>query len=128
MRLLVVDDNELSLELVAEVLAADGHDVTTAATGTAALALVTQRAWDLVLMDLHLPGLSGVEVCRRARAAGVRVPIVALSASAMPDEIARAMPAGFDAYWTKPIAPAALRAAVRRQPIAASDDHAAVPA
>lgn len=114
MRILLVEDNELNLELFVDVLTDDGHDVVTAVDGVAGLSLGLQAAYDLVLLDLHLPRGSGVEVCRALRAAGVGAPILAVSASAMPDEIARAMPAGFDGYLTKPLTPAALRGAVRR--------------
>jgi two-component system response regulator RegX3 len=111
---LLVEDSELSRELFTDVLSADGHDVVTARDGLAGRALGSTGEWDLILLDLHLPGLPGEDVCRALRAAGIRVPIVAISASAMRAEIERAMPAGFDAYITKPVSPQELRAAVRR--------------
>jgi CheY-like chemotaxis protein len=58
--------------------------------------------------------MRGDEVCRELRARGIRTPIVALTAAAMPDDIARASGVGFDAYLTKPISPESLRAAVRQ--------------
>ncbi len=121
MRLLLVEDNELNIELFDDVLSSDGHDVVVARDGLAGRALGAGGDWDLILLDLRLPGLPGEEVCRSLRAAGVTAPIVALSSSAMPDQIEHALPAGFDGYLTKPIAPKALRAAVRFYARAAED-------
>lgn len=114
MRVLVVEDEALNVELFRDILEADGHEVVAERTGTGGRARGLAEAFDLILLDLHLPGLGGDSVCRALRAGGVRVPVIAVSASAMPDEIARAMPAGFDAYLTKPIPPTVLRATVRR--------------
>ena len=122
MRILLVEDNELSRELFADVLEGDRHDVATASDGISGRALGLAQAFDLILLDLHLPGAPGDQVCRDLRAHGVSAPIVAISASAMPDEIARAMPSGFTAYLTKPITPSRLRAAVRRYAPEPADD------
>jgi len=67
----------------------------------------------LVILDIQMPGLDGHAVCRALREAGVSGPIVALTSSAMPDQVRRGADSGFDAYLTKPISPAALRTAVR---------------
>lgn len=114
MRILLVEDNELSRELFTDVLEGDGHDVAAACDGISGRELGLARVFDLILLDLHLPGTPGDQVCRDLRAHGVSAPIVAISASAMPEEIARAMPAGFTAYLTKPITPSGLREAIRR--------------
>lgn len=126
MRILLVEDNELNRELFADVLSSDGHEVSVARDGDEGRALGVRDRWDLILLDLHLPRLSGEEVCRALRRAGIRTPIVALSASAMPDEIARALPAGFDGYLTRPVAPAALRAEVQRYVARARSDEGAI--
>ena len=70
--------------------------------------------FDLIVLDIQMPLLDGYALCAELRAAGLRGPIIALSASALPSEVARGTTAGFDAYLTKPIRPAELRAAVRR--------------
>ena len=69
--------------------------------------------FDLILLDIQLPKTDGLEVCRSLRARGLRMPIVALSASVLPEEIARTKSAGFDLFLSKPISPRDLRSAVR---------------
>jgi DNA-binding response OmpR family regulator len=111
-RLLVVDDNRLNLELFADALTDAGHQVEVATSGEAGLARALAETFDVVLLDVQLPGLSGVEVCRELRQAGHHGPILAVSANALPDQVALGMAAGFDQYLTKPISPHALCAAV----------------
>jgi CheY-like chemotaxis protein len=112
MRLLLADDNEMNVDLA--VAALDGHDIVVERDGPGALKTALQQHFDLVLLDVQMPGMSGLEVCRNLRNAGVRTPIIALTADAMPADVARGHEAGFDEYLTKPIAPAALSAAVER--------------
>ena len=112
MRLLLADDNEMNVDLA--VAALDGHDVVVERDGPGALKTGLQQHFDVVLLDVQMPGMTGLEVCRKLRDAGVRTPIIALTADAMPADIARGHDAGFDEYLTKPIAPAALSAAVER--------------
>jgi CheY-like chemotaxis protein len=71
-------------------------------------------SFDVILLDIQMPRMQGDAVCRALRDAGVSTPIVALTSAAMPDQVARGAEAGFDAYLTKPISPAALRDAARR--------------
>lgn len=113
MRLLLAEDNELNVELFVEALRGDGHEVMVERDGEAACARALREDFDVVLLDVQMPGPNGLEVCRRLRAAGRTGPIVALTAAAMAADQERATDAGFDAYWTKPISPARLRAAVR---------------
>ena len=112
MRLLLADDNDMNVDLFAAAL--DQHEVVIVRDGAQALERGLGEAFDLILLDVQMPRMDGFEVCRALRAAGVSAPIVALTAAAMPDDVARGSGAGFDAYLTKPIAPEALRAAVRR--------------
>jgi len=102
---LVVEDNALNRKLVRNVLRARGHRVLEAATGEEALALLDRDPVDLVLMDLQLPGMDGLEVSRRIaadpRLAGT--PIVALTAHAFEEDEARAREAGCVGYIAKPI-------------------------
>lgn len=113
MRILLVDDDELNVELFDAVLRGDGHNVTIARDGEAAQARALAEPFDLILLDIRLPRRSGIAVCRALRAAGIRTPIIALSASVLPDEIAQTKAAGFDQFLGKPTAPAELRAVVR---------------
>ena len=70
--------------------------------------------FDLVVLDVQLPRLDGLTPCRHLRAVGVTVPILALSFAAMSEQVRRGKEVGFDAYLTKPIAPAVLGETVRR--------------
>lgn len=112
MRLLLADDNDMNLELATAAL--DGHDVTVTRDGISALKTALSGHFDVVILDVHMPGLTGDQVCRRLREAGMTTPIIALSASAMPSEILHGRASGFDDFLTKPIRPDALLAAVER--------------
>ena len=114
MRVLLVDDNAMNVELFSDSLEADGHEVVVERDGPSGRDRALREDFDLVILDIQMPGLDGIAVCRDLRAAGLRGPIVALSSAAMADQIERGLASGFDAYLTKPISPAALRAAVRR--------------
>jgi CheY-like chemotaxis protein len=113
LRILLVEDDPMNVELFESALESDGHEIVTERDGVAG----EQRAsdqFDLVLLDIQLPKKNGLEVCRSLRARGLRIPIVALSASVLPEEVARTKEAGFDIFLSKPISPRDLRDAVRR--------------
>lgn len=114
MRVLLVDDNAMNIELFAASLESDGHEVIVERDGPSGRERALRETFDLVVLDIQLPGLDGYAVCRDLRAAGISGPIVALSSSAMAEQIERGRAAGFDDYLTKPISPNDLRAAVRR--------------
>ncbi|HEY8730853.1 MAG TPA: response regulator [Candidatus Limnocylindria bacterium] len=114
LRILLVDDNSVNVELFRDVLESDGHAVTVERDGIAGQDRALAEPFDLFLLDIQLPGLDGYALCRALRASGVDRPIIAVSSAAMADDIRRGAEAGFDEYLTKPIAPAAIRAAVRR--------------
>jgi signal transduction histidine kinase len=107
LRILVVDDNADARESMALLLRRRGHDVRLAPDGPAALALVTEHAPDVVLLDLGLPGMHGHEVGRRLRQQpGLdKVLVVALTGSASEDDRRRSREAGFDHHLVKPIDP-----------------------
>ena len=113
MRILLVEDDEMNVELFEAALEADGHEMVIERDGAAGQRRASDE-FDLILLDIHLPKRNGLEVCRDLRARGLRMPIVALSASVLPEEVARTKEAGFDLFLSKPISPADLRAAVRR--------------
>ena len=114
MRVLLVDDNAMNVELFADSLESDGHEVVVERDGPSGKDRALREPFDLVLLDIQLPGMDGFAVCRDLRAAGIRRPIVALSSAAMTEQVERGVAAGFDEYLTKPISPVALRSAVRR--------------
>jgi signal transduction histidine kinase/CheY-like chemotaxis protein/HPt (histidine-containing phosphotransfer) domain-containing protein len=114
---LVAEDNRVNQEVAVGLLRKRGHQVDVVADGHAAVAAVRAGTYDVVLMDLHMPGLDGIEATRMIRGLSGRkgeVPIIALSASAMRDAMERALAAGMNALLTKPIDPAALAAALAR--------------
>src|ERR1041385_1265644 len=108
-RILVVEDNEANLELMTYLLRAFGHAVISARDGNAGLALARAEKPDLVLCDIHLPGLSGMDVARSIRSdrALDGVPLIAVTAFAMVGDRETILAAGFDGYLAKPIAPEA---------------------
>jgi two-component system phosphate regulon response regulator PhoB len=112
---LIADDEPAILELVRFTLEGEGVRVLEAADGQQAMALALAERPDLVLLDLRMPGLDGVEVCRRLRAEPAlgRSRIVMLTAASQRADRARARAAGADDYLTKPFSPLALFALVR---------------
>ncbi len=112
--ILVVDDNATNLKLIAYLVRAHGYDVHTAADAEAALAEVATFKPRLVLMDLQLPGIDGLELTRRLKAdpATRSIVIIAVTAYAMKGDQDRAREAGCDDYVTKPIDTRALPALI----------------
>jgi len=104
-RILVVEDNELNMKLLNDVLEAHGYDVMSTGRGVAAIEMARQYLPDLVLMDLQLPDLSGLEATARlkANADTRRIPVIAVTAFAMAGDEKRARDHGCDAYVAKPI-------------------------
>jgi len=113
LRILLVEDDPMNVELFESALSSDGHEVVTERDGAAGEQRASER-FDLIVVDIQLPKKSGLDVCRSLRASGLRIPIVALSASVLPEEVARTKSAGFDVFLSKPISPRDLRDAVRR--------------
>jgi CheY-like chemotaxis protein len=114
MRILQVEDDALNAALFSAVLEPEGHTIVLEVTGPAGRARALAEPFDLIALDIELPGMRGDALCRALRAAGVHTPIIALTASAMPDQIAALRSAGFDECATKPIDPAGIRELVRR--------------
>ncbi len=103
--LLVVDDNAANRKLLDFVLSKQGHDVRTAADGEEALAMLREWRPRMILLDLQLPGIDGLEVARRIKAdrATRSIVILAVTAYAMKGDERTAIAAGCDGYLTKPI-------------------------
>lgn len=119
-RILVVDDEHDILELIAYNLEKEGYVVESVRTGEHALASARTRVPDAVILDLMLPGLDGVEVCRRLKAdpSTRHVPVVMLTAKSEDTDVVSGLEVGADDYVTKPFSPkvliARLRAVLRR--------------
>jgi two-component system cell cycle response regulator DivK len=115
-QILVVEDNEKNMKLFRDVLVATGHRTLEATTGGEAVELATAHSPDLVLMDIQLPDISGVEALGRLRAneRTASVPVIALTAQAMEGDRDRFLAAGFDGYLSKPVNVADLIATVKR--------------
>lgn len=103
--ILIVDDNQMNLKLLQVLLAARGYDVRAAADAEEALAVLETWRPDLILMDLQLPGMDGLELTRRLKAHPARrdILILAITAYAMKGDEEKALAAGCDGYVTKPI-------------------------
>jgi signal transduction histidine kinase/DNA-binding NarL/FixJ family response regulator len=116
-RVLVVDDMAMNRDVAAAFLTAAGHEVTSVDSGPAAIEAVAARAFDVVLMDVRMPGMDGMEATRRIRALPgpqARLPIVALTAQAFADQIQACREAGMDGHVAKPITREALCGAIDR--------------
>jgi two-component system response regulator MprA len=112
-RVLVVDDDALVRRMLARSLAAEGFEVEGVPDGGAALAAVERSAPDLLVLDVTMPGVDGLSVCRRLRAKGMRGPILMLTArDAVADRVA-GLEAGADDYLVKPFAMEELVARLR---------------
>lgn len=103
--ILVVEDNERNLKLLRDVLEYAGYDVRVARTAEDGISSALSEPPDLVLMDLQLPGIDGMEALRRLRESPrtADIPVVAVTAQAMKHDRERALDAGFDGYIEKPI-------------------------
>ena len=115
-QVLVVEDNEKNMKLFRDVLNATGYTTLGAATGAGAVALAAERVPDLVLMDIQLPDIDGVEALARLRAdeRTASIPVLALTAQAMHGDRERFLAAGFDGYLSKPVDIAEFVATVKR--------------
>ena len=104
-QVLVVEDNERNMRLFRDVLRASGYRTLEATTGERAVELVFEHRPDLVLMDIQLPDIDGVEALDRLRADDrfASVPVLALTAQAMDGDRERFLAAGFDDYLSKPV-------------------------
>jgi CheY-like chemotaxis protein len=113
-RILLVEDNPINALLARALLAREGCEVDHVSSGDEAIAAVQVGAFDLVLMDMRMPGMSGEDAARALRALGVRTPIVALTANAFEDDRRACLAAGMDDFLVKPLSPDALRAMLIR--------------
>lgn len=113
-RVLLAEDNPVGALLARTLLRREGCVVETAATGDEAVAACKRARYDLVFMDMRMPGMDGPAATRLIRAAGDRTPIVALTANAFVEDRKACLDAGMDDHLTKPLEPDALRSALSR--------------
>jgi CheY-like chemotaxis protein len=103
---LLAEDNEINILLTTEILRHVGFSVETVKTGVDAVSAATERRFDLILMDMHMPRMGGVEAARRIRrlpGRGGRVPIIAMTANAMQSDMDACAEAGMDDFVSKPL-------------------------
>ncbi|MET0273249.1 MAG: response regulator [Phenylobacterium sp.] len=113
-RILLVEDNPINALLARALLTREGCEIDHALGGEEAIAAVKVGTYDLILMDMRMPGLSGEDTARRLRAEGLKTPIVALTANAFEDDRKACLAAGMDDFLVKPLSPDALRAVLTR--------------
>jgi CheY-like chemotaxis protein len=114
--ILIVEDNEKNRKLARDVLAHRGYRIAEAETGEDGVRLAGELRPDLILMDIQLPGISGIDALRLLREADDtrHIPVMAVTASAMTTDRQRIMAAGFDSYQSKPISVRAFVEAVEQ--------------
>jgi len=115
-KILIVEDNDLNLKLFRDLLGAHGYDTIETKEGLEAITLTKSEHPDLILMDIQLPEISGLDVTRRLKADAsiCDIPIVAVTAFAMKDDEEKILAAGCEAYLSKPISILTFMETVRR--------------
>jgi CheY-like chemotaxis protein len=129
MRILVAEDNLVNQRVTTQILKRLGYRADLVGNGAEAVVAVKRQQYDLVLMDVHMPEMDGLEATQQIRrecAAGHKPEIVAMTASALPQDVDDCLAAGMDGVLTKPVSAAELRAVVesaalrrKREPAAA---------
>lgn len=104
-RVLCIEDNVSNMRLVGRIVEAEKHDFLTAADGPTAISIIRQEHPDLILLDINIPGISGLEIARRLKAdeALSSIPIIATTANVLIGDRERCLEAGCDAYLPKPL-------------------------
>jgi len=112
-RILVVEDEESIARGLKGDLELEGYSVDVITDGDEALSRILEQTYDLLLLDIMLPGIDGYEICREVRKRGISVPIICLTAKTQEAEIILGLDLGADDYITKPFSPRELRARIR---------------
>jgi DNA-binding response OmpR family regulator len=113
MKLLLIEDEPSVISLIQRSLSASGHEITVAMDGQSGLQMILQHTFDVIILDLMIPVINGMEVCRRARNAQLTTPILMLTALSTTENIVSGLDAGADDYMTKPFKLAELEARLR---------------
>ena len=114
MRVLLAEDNPINAMLARTLLRREGAEVEHVESGEAAVDAASSGGFDIVLMDVRMPGLGGLAATRALRARGVGTPVVALTANAFEDDRHACLAAGMNDFLVKPMSPDALRATLTR--------------
>ena len=126
LRVLLAENNEINQEIALEILGSMGLEVTLACNGREALSLWEEGSFDIVLMDIQMPVMSGLEAARKIRESGrpgaATVPILAMTANAMSGDREKSLEAGMNDHITKPLDVALLRAALLRWSMPQAED------
>ena len=103
-RILAVDDDVPAVSSLRQILAQKGYDVQTATSGEAALELIERESYDLFILDVNMPGVNGLEVCRKIRETPktVDTPVIFLTAKSTPADVEKGLALGANYYMTKP--------------------------
>ncbi|BDG61381.1 response regulator [Caldinitratiruptor microaerophilus] len=114
-RILVVDDSNMTRKMVISILSREGYQVDSAGNGLEALERLYQTAYDLVITDINMPQMDGLEFLRQVRQESQygRLPVLVLSSNSSPEEVQRTMRAGASLYLIKPAPPEKLLESVR---------------
>lgn len=113
MHLLLIEDERKVASFVARSLRESAHTVDVADTGEKGLDLAARMSYDAILLDLRLPGMNGIQVCKELRESGIEAPVLMLTARSLVEQRVEGLDAGADDYLTKPFALAELHARVR---------------
>src|ERR1700723_4603100 len=113
MRILLVEDERKVASFIARALRENSYAVDIAESGEKALELTTDVTYDAILLDVRLPGLNGIQVCRELRQQGMEAPVLMLTARGLVEQRVEGLDAGADDYLTKPFVLAELRARIR---------------
>jgi DNA-binding response OmpR family regulator len=113
MRILLVEDERKIASFIARTLRENAYVVDIAETGEKALALGSDVSYDVIILDVRLPGISGIEVCRELRQRGVEAPVMMLTARTLVEQRVEGLDTGADDYLTKPFVLVELLARVR---------------
>lgn len=106
-KVLIVDDDELILMALTELLQPEGYEITTTTSGVEALQILNREVFDLAVLDIIMPTMDGIELCRRIRERDdlKRMPVIFLSAKSQEEDRAAGLGAGADLFLSKPISP-----------------------
>jgi DNA-binding response OmpR family regulator len=113
MKLLLIEDEPNVISVIQRSLSASGHEIAVAMDGQSGLQMATQHTFDIIILDLMIPVINGMEVCRRLRSARIATPILMLTALGTTENIVSGLDAGADDYMTKPFKLAELEARIR---------------
>lgn len=123
MKLLVVEDEPNLLSVIRKGLSEKNHDVSAALDGTTALQMITENTFDVIILDIMLPDINGIEICRRVRAANNFVPILMLTALTSSENIVTGLNIGADDYLAKPFRFIELEARINALARRAGQEH-----